>query len=66
MITTIIQIAYLFATGLFILSLHWMSDPKTARNGIYAGVSAMAMAILATWAQPSVSHHTDIGRPPAS
>jgi len=59
---TIIQIAYLFATALFILSLHWMSDPKTARNGIYAGVSAMAMAILATWARPDVSHHTDITR----
>lgn len=60
--TTIIELAYLFATGLFILSLHWMSDPKTARNGIYAGVSAMAMAVLATWAKREVSHHTDITR----
>lgn len=62
MSTTIIELAYLIATGLFILSLHWMSDPKSARRGIHAGVVAMAIAVLATWGKPDVSNHMDIGR----
>ena len=45
-----IQIAYLVATALFIFALHWMSDPKTARRGVFAGVAAMLVAVLATWA----------------
>ena len=40
----IIGIAYVFATAGFILSLHWLSDPKTARNGVMSGVIAMAIA----------------------
>ncbi len=52
-----IEVAYLIAAGLFIFSLHWMSDPKTARRGVYAGVFAMAVAIVATWAKPEVSRH---------
>jgi len=58
----IIGVAYLFSTALFIFSLHWLSDPKTARNGVSAGILAMAVAVLATWARPDVSHHTDITR----
>ncbi len=58
----IIQLAYLLATGLFVLSLHWLSDPKTARRGVYAGVIGMGTAILATWAMPRVSGHTDLAR----
>jgi H+-translocating NAD(P) transhydrogenase subunit beta len=46
----IIQVAYLVATALFIFALHWMNDPKTARRGVYAGVAAMAVAILGTLA----------------
>ncbi len=53
----LIQIAYLLATGLFIFSLHWLSDPKTARKGVYAGVAAMLVAVLATWAGPGVVRH---------
>ena len=60
--TTLIELAYLLATGLFVLSLHWMSDPKTARRGVHAGMFAMAIAVVATWATPSVSHHSDIVR----
>jgi len=44
-----IELAYLVATALFILALHWMSDPKTARHGVFAGVAAMLTAVLATW-----------------
>ncbi|NJN63869.1 MAG: NAD(P)(+) transhydrogenase (Re/Si-specific) subunit beta [Acidobacteria bacterium] len=55
---TLVQLAYLVATALFVLSLHWMSDPKTARRGVQAGVAAMFLAIVATWAQPSfIVHH---------
>jgi len=51
------QLSYVVATALFILSLHWMNDPKTARHGVYGGVVAMVLAILATWAQPQVIVH---------
>ena len=57
MIPSLVQFAYLIATGLFVFSLHWMNDPKTARNGVMAGVVAMSIAILATWAQPVIVHH---------
>jgi NAD(P) transhydrogenase subunit beta len=51
------QLSYVVATALFVLSLHWMNDPKTARRGVQAGVAAMLLAVLATWAQPSVIVH---------
>jgi NAD(P) transhydrogenase subunit beta len=53
----VVQLAYLAATVLFILALHWMNRPATARKGVYAGVAAMTIAILVTWAQPDVVHH---------
>ena len=53
--TTAIQIAYLIATALFIFSLHWMNDPKTARRGVFAGAAAMALAVLATCAAPDIT-----------
>ena len=36
----IIEIIYLVASALFILSLKWMSSPTTARHGVWAGSSA--------------------------
>ena len=51
------QVSYLLASALFIFALHWMNAPATARKGVYAGVAATAIAVLATWAQPSVVHH---------
>ncbi len=57
MLHSVIQLAYLAATVLFILSLYWMNDPKDARKGVLAGVSAMSLAILATWIQPGIIHH---------
>jgi NAD(P) transhydrogenase subunit beta len=54
---TMIEAAYLVATGLFIFSLHWMGDPKTARQGVWAGVAGMALAVGATWARPGVVNH---------
>src|SRR6188472_740391 len=53
----IVQFAYLVATVLFIFALHWMNTPATARNGVYAGVAGMVVAIAVTWAQPEVVNH---------
>jgi proton-translocating NAD(P)+ transhydrogenase subunit beta len=54
----IVHFAYILATALFIFALHWMNDPKTARQGVMAGVVAMAIAVVVTWAQPEVVHHS--------
>jgi NAD(P) transhydrogenase subunit beta len=51
------QLAYLVASALFIFALHWMNTPPTARQGVFAGVAATTIAILVTWADPSVIHH---------
>jgi NAD(P) transhydrogenase subunit beta len=45
---TIIEVAYLAATALFILSLKWMSSPATARRGVRAGELGMLIAIAGT------------------
>ena len=37
---TLVQLLYLISTALFILSLRWMSDPETARKGVFSGVAA--------------------------
>ncbi len=55
--TAIVQLSYLLATVLFIFALHWMNAPVTARKGVFAGVAAMVIAIVATWLQPEVVHH---------
>ena len=52
-----VQGAYLVATALFVFSLHWMNDPKTARRGVMSGVAAMLLAVVSTWAQPVVVDH---------
>jgi len=54
MIYSIIQIAYILSTALFIFSLHWMKDPKTARRGVFAGIAAMAVAIISTALEPEI------------
>jgi len=51
------QLAYIVSAALFVFSLHWMNDPKTARRAVIAGVAAMFAAVLATWIQPQVVHH---------
>ncbi|MGA3293322.1 MAG: NAD(P)(+) transhydrogenase (Re/Si-specific) subunit beta [Candidatus Acidiferrales bacterium] len=43
-----IELVYLVATALFILSLMWMSAPTTARHGVWAGELGMALAIVGT------------------
>ena len=57
MIHHLIQASYLVAMVLFIMSLSWMNDPKTARRGVFSGVTAMLLAIVATWIQPEIVNH---------
>jgi proton-translocating NAD(P)+ transhydrogenase subunit beta len=45
---TLIQIAYLIAAALFILSLKWLSSPATARRGVWAGETGMLLAVVGT------------------
>jgi NAD(P) transhydrogenase subunit beta len=51
------QFAYLVAAACFVFALHWMNTPATARKGVYAGIAGTAIAILVTWAEPTVVHH---------
>ena len=44
----IIEVVYLIASALFILSLRWMSSPTTARRGVLAGEIGMLLAICGT------------------
>jgi NAD(P) transhydrogenase subunit beta len=44
----LIEVIYLIASALFILSLKWMSSPATARHGILAGEIGMVLAIAGT------------------
>ncbi len=50
----IIEITYLVASILFILSLKWMSSPSTARRGIQAGEIGMLLAIGGTLLQHGI------------
>src|SRR6202790_3693912 len=44
----LIEVIYLIASILFILSLKWMSSPVTARRGVLAGEIGMLLAIAGT------------------
>ena len=50
----LIEGAYLVASTLFVMSLYWMNDPKTARRGVGAGVVAMTVAIVGTLLNPGI------------
>src|ERR1700685_94129 len=45
---TAIEVIYLVASALFILSLKWMSSPTTARHGVWAGEVGMLLGIGGT------------------
>jgi NAD(P) transhydrogenase subunit beta len=49
--------AALVAAGLFILSLKWLSHPRTARRGVRAGEIGMAVAVVATLIMFHVDYH---------
>ena len=62
-IDQLIQLVYLVATALFIFSLKWMSDPLTARRGVFAGVGGMALAIIGTLLHPLIIGYSWIAIP---
>ncbi len=57
MIHGLTQLTYLAAAALFILSLRWLSHPKTARRGVGAGVGGMALAVLGTLLAPEIVNY---------
>jgi NAD(P) transhydrogenase subunit beta len=63
MIDQLIQLVYLIATALFIFSLKWMSDPVTARRGVFAGIGGMALAIIGTLMHPLIVDYRWIAIP---
>ena len=48
------QATYLAAAALFIFSLRWLSTPKTARQGVAAGVAGMTLAVIGTVLHPEI------------
>src|SRR5215204_6000557 len=54
----LIQASYLAAAALFIMSLRWLSGPKTARRGVAAGAAGMALAIFGTLVDPNIQGYT--------
>jgi len=50
----LIQLSYFAAAVLFILSLRWLNSPKTARQGVLAGVLGMTAAIVGTLIAPEI------------
>jgi len=52
------QLTYLAAAALFILSLRWLSHPKTARRGVAAGVGGMTLAVVGTLLAPEIVNFT--------
>src|SRR5438132_777556 len=55
---TVIEIVYLVASALFILSLRWMSSPATARRGVWAGELGMLLAIVGTLLNRGITDYT--------
>ena len=49
MLDQLTQLTYLVSTALFIFSLQWMSDPKTARRYIRAGQGPQELKPVHTW-----------------
>src|ERR1043166_2855602 len=54
MLDQLTQLTYLVSTALFIFSLQCMSDPKTARRGVFAGVGGMSLAVVGTLLHPQI------------
>ena len=47
-LSSAVQYVYLLSAALFVLSLKWMGQVKTARRGNWAGTAAMALAVIGT------------------
>ncbi len=51
-----VSFAYIISAVLFILSLYFLSSPKTSRRGNYCGIAGMALAVITTLFLPQVHH----------
>jgi NAD(P) transhydrogenase subunit beta len=51
------QATYLIAAILFIFSLRWLNSPKTARQGVAAGVGGMLAAVIGTLLHPEIVNY---------
>lgn len=51
-----VNICYIISAVLFILSLYFLSSPKTSRTGNYCGMAGMGLAIITTLILPQVHH----------
>ena len=51
------NVTYIVAAALFVLSLKWLSAPKTARRGVMAGSLAMLLAIGGTLLKANIVHY---------
>jgi NAD(P) transhydrogenase subunit beta len=54
----LLEIIYLVASALFILSLKWMSGPATARRGLFAGEVGMLLAVAGTLLHHDILSYT--------
>ena len=61
MSTSLITVAYIAASALFILSLGGLSNQETARKGNLFGIAGMVIAILATMAGISTGSYVTLG-----
>jgi NAD(P) transhydrogenase subunit beta len=52
------HLSYLAAATLFVFSLRWLNRPKTARNGVLAGVVGMVLAVVGTLFNPHIVNFT--------
>jgi NAD(P) transhydrogenase subunit beta len=59
--THLIEITYIIAVILFILSLKWLSSPATARRGVWAGELGMLLAIIGTLLYKGIVDYKWIG-----
>ncbi len=52
----LVQFSYLVAAVLFILSLYFLSSPKSSRIGNYCGISGMLIAVITTLLLPDINN----------
>jgi len=52
------QLSYLAAATLFVFSLRWLNRPKTARQGVLAGVVGMVLAVVGTLVNPHIVNYS--------
>ncbi len=52
----LVNFSYLICAVLFILSLYFLSSPKTSRKGNYCGIAGMTLAIVTTLSSPQIGN----------